>query len=472
MLTVAYCRVSTEEQAAEGFSIDGQADRLRQYAELHDLGPVMVVTDPGRSGKDLNRPGLIHVLEMIDDGAVSNVLVWRLDRLSRNLGDLNALADRFGQADVSLHSFTEKLDLSSATGRMFYNILGSFAQFYREQLSESVRLGVMQAARQGRWTNRPPTGYDLEDGVLIPNQDADTVRAIFRHRAEGLSQAEVSRRVGINQSTVLSILRNRAYLGQVKCGDEWVDGLHDALVTEKQFQAAHRGRRKGIRRGKDLTSGRVRCGHCGRSMSVMDNGAGWQGYRCWHRGKGCDVPRFRNTGLLQGALLGVKLIRDDDELQAAIRQRLEDRRAARRDAGGLQAQRRRQLADIDQKRRKLFELYYGEQITADSFQAEDLRLNAQLEALQAQPDAEPENENLDAFDQVVAVLAELDWNAIWDAATDHERRTLLDEFLVRLDVFADHLEVEIRGAGKLNVALHEVGLRNRSVEIAGVEGPR
>jgi hypothetical protein len=67
-------------------------------------------------------------------------------------------------------------------------------------------------------------------------------------------------------------------------------------------------------------------------------------------------------------------------------------------------------------------------------------------------------------------LAELDWDVIWDAATDTERRTLLDEFLVRLDVFPDHLEVDIRGAGKLNVALHEVGLRSRSVEITGVGG--
>jgi len=70
----------------------------------------------------------------------------------------------------------------------------------------------------------------------------------------------------------------------------------------------------------------------------------------------------------------------------------------------------------------------------------------------------------------LAVLAELDWDVIWDAATDTERRTLLDEFLVRLDVFPDHLEVDIRGAGKLNVALHEVGLRNRAVETTGVGG--
>jgi site-specific DNA recombinase len=66
MLTVAYCRVSTEEQAAEGFSIDGQADKLIAYAELHDLGEVTVVEDAGASGKNLERPGLQLVLAMID----------------------------------------------------------------------------------------------------------------------------------------------------------------------------------------------------------------------------------------------------------------------------------------------------------------------------------------------------------------------------------------------------------------------
>ena len=86
MLTVAYCRVSTEEQADEGFSIKGQADRLRAYAELHELGPVTVIEDPGRSGKDLLRPGLQQLLAMLEAGHVSNVLVWRLDRLSRNGG--------------------------------------------------------------------------------------------------------------------------------------------------------------------------------------------------------------------------------------------------------------------------------------------------------------------------------------------------------------------------------------------------
>ena len=167
MLTVAYCRVSTEEQAAEGFSIEGQTDRLRAYAELHELGPLTVITDPGLSGKNLERPGLQQVLAMVDEGHVAHVLVWRLDRLSRDLGDLLLLADTFGKADVALHSFSERIDLSSATGRMFYSVLGAFAQFYREQLAENVRMGMQQAVREGKWINRPKTGYDLIDGNLV-----------------------------------------------------------------------------------------------------------------------------------------------------------------------------------------------------------------------------------------------------------------------------------------------------------------
>ena len=162
-----------------GFSIDGQAEKLRTYAQLHDLGPVTVIQDPGRSGKNLERPGLQQLLAMVEQGHVSNVFVWRLDRLSRNLGDLILLADTLGKHEVGLHSFTEKLDLSSATGRMFYNILGAFAQFYREQLAENVRLGMHQAARQGKWVNRPKFGYDLVGGELV----AELRRA---HRPEDL----------------------------------------------------------------------------------------------------------------------------------------------------------------------------------------------------------------------------------------------------------------------------------------------
>ncbi|MEN0072113.1 MAG: recombinase family protein, partial [Propionicimonas sp.] len=303
MLTVAYCRVSTEEQAAEGFSVRGQAEKLKTYAELHDLGDVMVITDPGLSGKNLERPGLQRLLAMVEDGHVAHVLTWRLDRLSRNLQDLILLADKFGQHGVALHSFSERIDLSSATGRMFYNILGSFAQFYREQLAENVRMGMAQGARQGRWMNRPPTGYDLVDGRLVPNADAALVRRIFTLRGQGASQGDIANATGVNYSTARGILHKRVYLGEVVLNGEWFPGTHEPLITPEEFAAAHRGRTPGRRKGKDLMSGRVRCGLCNRLMSLDVAGSGLRSYRCRHRGTGCALPRRRSDNLVQAAPL-------------------------------------------------------------------------------------------------------------------------------------------------------------------------
>ena len=77
VLTVAYCRVSTEEQVVEGYSIEGQTDKLRSYSALRDLGEITVISDPGLSGKNMLRPGLQSLLQAVEAGHVAHVLVWR-----------------------------------------------------------------------------------------------------------------------------------------------------------------------------------------------------------------------------------------------------------------------------------------------------------------------------------------------------------------------------------------------------------
>jgi site-specific DNA recombinase len=479
MLTVAYCRVSTEEQAAEGFSIAGQADKLRVYAELHDLGEVTVVADPGLSGKNLERPGLQQLLHMVDEGHVANVLTWRLDRLSRNLSDLIMLADRFGQAGVALHSFTEKIDLSSATGRMFYNILGSFAQFYREQLAENVRMGMQQAVRQGKWINRPKIGYDLVDGELVANEMAPVVRRVFTLRSEGQSVGNIADATGIKYSTVLTILKSRIYLGEVMMNDEWFPGRHEAIVTPEQFAAAHRGRVKGRARGTDLLSGRVRCGLCRRLMAIDQNGQGSRHYRCRHRGEGCAQPCRSNLGLLRAAVLGLRLIGDDVELQAAIRTELERARTpARKAGGGPRARRNRHgVEDLVAQRRKLLRLYYDDKIGSELFAEEEARLSVAIrEAQRETEDAHVERARTDdlarRFAEVARLLATLDVNTMWKAATEVERRVLIDEFIGEILVLPDYLDITVHGAPPLHVRYQEVGMKESgfsgSSDLSGV----
>lgn len=475
MLTIAYCRVSTDEQAEEGYSIEGQANRLRAYAELHDLGAVTVVTDPGRSGKDLNRPGLAELLAMIERGHVAHVLVWRLDRLSRNLGDLIGLADRFGQADVSLHSFTEKLDLSSATGRMFYNILGSFAQFYREQLSENIRMGNAQAIRQGKWINRPKTGYDLVDGELVANADSETVREVFRLRALGLSYMAIEDRTGIKYSTARQIARSRIYLGEVLHNGSWYPGNHQPLITQAEFDAAHKGFVPGrTRRSRELLSGRVRCGLCGRVAAVEYRQNGTPVFRCKHRGVGCAMPRRNARAVEEAWVIGLRLLATDADLRDAIRRQLglaggADGRAAR----APQATKRpgeRSVETLETQRRKLLELYYADQIGADLFAEEEARLRGRIEIqrqleAQAVKESETASEAALRFEEITSLLADLDLATAWDAATYDERKVLVDELLAEVSLFPDHLEVELVGAPRLNVLLEEVG-----VQTGGVRG--
>lgn len=477
MLTVAYCRVSTEEQAAEGFSIEGQAEKLRAYAELHDLGPVTVIEDPGRSGKNLERPGFQQLLSMVEAGHVGHVLVWRLDRLSRDLGDLILLADQFGAAGVGLHSFSERLDLSSATGRMFYNILGTFAQFYREQLAENVRMGMAQAAREGKWVNRPKTGYDLIDGELIPNAMAPVVRRIFQLRADGASFHEIERQTGVKFSTVRAITLSRIYLGEVLLNGEWFPGRHQPIITEADWHAAHRGQVPGVgrRRGSDVLWGRVRCGMCGRVAHVDGNGEGRVMYRCRHRGSSCDQPRRTALGLQRAALLGLGLIARDQPLQDAVRRNLEGaRRKARQGRSRVAPGTTPGLGELTEQRRKLLELHYRGQISAELFAQEEQRLSATIELLRAEDEnahaAEVERDEVaQRFEAVVELLQRLDIETVWKAAEFKERRVLVEELVESVDFFPDHLEVKVAGAPRLNVLLREVGLKESAN--GGVGGP-
>jgi DNA invertase Pin-like site-specific DNA recombinase len=476
MLTLAYCRVSTEEQAEEGFSIEGQGDKLRAYSALRDLGEVVVIADPGRSGKDMKRPGLQELLAAVEAGHVSHVIVWRLDRLSRNLADLILLADRFGELGVALHSVSENLDLSSASGRMFYNILGTFAQYFREQLSENVRMGNERAVKEGRWINRPKTGYDLIDGVLIPNADAVRVQEVFRLRGERVSYRVISERTGLNYSTVSSILKSEIYLGRVLLKDEWHPGRHEPIISQEEWRAAHVGLAKGVQPARDVLSGRVRCGMCGKRMAVAQNGQGSTFYRCWNRGQGCGQPARSTKGLSRSAVLGMSLLGSDPQLQEAIRRRMAGgtRGGPSGGRGNRPAPSSVDLGKLSEDRRALLQLHYTGKISADGFKEEEDRLLvdiqlARTQAAQRASDAQSRSDLERRFERVAKVLSNLDVGAVWSAAEDSERRVLVEEFLEWVTVFPDHLEVSVIGAPPLNVLLSEVGLKES--EIVGVGGP-
>jgi len=211
-------------------------------------------------------------------------------------------------------------------------------------------------------------------------------------------------------------------------------------------------------------------------MAVAQNGQGSTFYRCRHRGEGCEQPARSTKGLARAAVLGLALIGRDERLQAAIRRQLAsgattapEAPLARRGASPAAT-----LAKLAQDRRKLLELYYADKISADGFAAEETRLCAAIEterarALDEQHEERQKNELELRFEQVAAVLQNLDVDAVWTRADDAEKRILVEELVEWVTVFPDHLEVTVTGTPALNVLYGEVGLKES--DFVGVGGP-
>jgi len=464
--TLAYVRVSTEDQT--DLSPEAQAKRCKELARWRDLGPVTVLADEGVSAKNLERPAMKKLLALIEADEVKHLVIWRWDRLTRDQGDSSRLVKLFQAHGVSVHSVSEgDLNLASASGKAQVGFAGVIAQLQRDQIVENTLMGQREAAERGRWQNHPPTGYDMINGELIPNEMAPLVRRVFVLRSEGRSYPEIVTEVGIAYSTVRKMTTNRAYLGHVKYSDDWYPGLHAPLVNEQQFNAVQRAHSPNKRRGKDLLSNKVRCGLCGRVASVHYNDRNQPLYRCRHRGEGCKQPSRAANGLHRAAVLGLGELKSDLMLQSAIRYELTAHRRIEARKGPSTAS---VIASLKKQERKLFDLHYADQIAPESFAEENRRITTQIKTLQTEVDdyerdLAARESAVDKFDQVAELLATMDLEAIWEEATHAERRTLVEDLVDSVCIYPDRITVQVAGAPPFTVALDEVGLTRGCIPV-------
>jgi DNA invertase Pin-like site-specific DNA recombinase len=171
MRALGYVRVSTEEQAQHGVSLDAQRERIGCYAKLYDLEVIEVFVDDGWSGDSLERPGLRDALSALEDGEAEAIIVAKLDRLSRNVRELlDLIAEHFSER-FTLLSVAEQLDARTATGRFTITILAAVAQLELETIRERTREALAYKRGRGEYTGgQVPYGWRLgEDGILIAN---------------------------------------------------------------------------------------------------------------------------------------------------------------------------------------------------------------------------------------------------------------------------------------------------------------
>jgi site-specific DNA recombinase len=197
MKVIGYVRVSTEEQANSGQSLEAQRAKLAAYAALYDLQIVEVIEDAGQSAKTLDRPGLQRALTMLRKKQAGGLLIAKLDRLTRSVADWqNLIQDYFGErGGKQLFSVADSIDTRSAGGRMVLNVLLSVAQWEREAIGERTRDTLQAMIANGQRVGKVRFGYDLATNgtTLTPNPlEQEAIHLMKQLRCAGQSFRQIA----------------------------------------------------------------------------------------------------------------------------------------------------------------------------------------------------------------------------------------------------------------------------------------
>jgi site-specific DNA recombinase len=186
MKAIGYIRVSTTGQAEDGVSLDAQEAKVRSWADLNNADEVVIFRDEGISGKRSdNRPGLQAALDMVGKGDA--LIVYSLSRLSRSTKDALILAEVLQKKEADLVSLSEKIDTTTAAGKMVFRMLAVLSEFERDQISDRTRFALAhKKANMEKTGGDLPYGYDLQEGHLVRNKyEQKAIRLIRDLRLKG-----------------------------------------------------------------------------------------------------------------------------------------------------------------------------------------------------------------------------------------------------------------------------------------------
>ena len=275
-IAAIYIRVSTDAQAEEGYSIDAQKEQLAAYCVSKGLKNYEFYIDGGWSGSNIDRPEIQRLIKDSQEGKISHCIVYKLDRLSRSQKDtLFLIEDVFIPNNVSFVSLNETLDTSTPMGKLMIGILSAFAQLERENIRLRTRMGMKERVKDGFWMGggRIPFGYDYDknQGILIPNKDAEKVKKIYSLYIEGKSPQVIANILDLKyEKLVTQILTRKSNYGIIEYNGEEYVGRHQPIISKEVYDKAmncmkERSERR-IQTSPHLLTGLLFCGYCGAKM--------------------------------------------------------------------------------------------------------------------------------------------------------------------------------------------------------------
>ena len=260
-----YPRVSTEDQSRFGHSLDEQECKLKQLCEFKGYEIYKIYREEGVSAKNTNRPKFQEMIEDMKNGKINKIIVYKLDRLTRSIQDLEVICSMLEEYNCELESVAEEINTGNANGKFFIRMLTILAQLEIERTSERTKFGLVGAIKKGHIPSRAPLGYKREDKKLVINHiEEEVVRRIFNMYLEGKSVCSICQTFNeenvLNRhwatTTVDKLLSNQIYIGNMEYNKRKKENIQlfenvvPAIIDKTTFAMVQKRKEKNLKNYK------------------------------------------------------------------------------------------------------------------------------------------------------------------------------------------------------------------------------
>ena len=298
-----YIRVSTFDQAREGFSLGEQEERLKEFCNFKRYNIYKVYQDAGISAKNDKRPAYQEMIEDVKKGNINVIVALKLDRLTRSVYDIEKLMKFVNDYECDIDCMADESNTTTSNGRMVMRIMTSVSQNEIEKCSERTKFGMAGAIKNGHIPNRTGLGFKRENKKLVPDPlTKDIIVRIFDLYLEGKSHQAIANiynkekvlgKTNWYDSTIQKILSNELYKGDYVNGKRtkhptYYENIIEPIVSKEKWESCQyqklRNARHYERTATYLFTNKLKCSKCGNFLgghaTTKTNGKKYYYYKC------------------------------------------------------------------------------------------------------------------------------------------------------------------------------------------------